>query len=163
MVTDEVHGVRTSVVCNRFGSGRNAVISKVVRGYRHNNIIMGVRSMLTFLPRSLAVPKRGCVINCPLHTLLGRILIRPHGRGRLVLSHISAAFIRQLFRLRIPRIFRKLIRVGGVTHGSNCGAGVIITSASRGVSPINAYMNINNIHVGPVLGRLNNRGVSVVT
>ncbi len=149
------------------GNGINRVVVNAIHAIAHgNSMVLSVRGTSTVLRHHSYLPASTFTRNSAMETVVtGMLPLRRTMRRdapTVVLSHTDSSFLHRLFMARISRVGSKAIRVVKITESPNSHSGVSIHSCSPGVSPINTYINLHNIHIHAVIDRLNNRGVSVV-
>ncbi len=158
-----IHRTREKRDLTRFRDRAHRLLATIIRGVSPgaNGTVLAVNRGRTALPGTRRIPSRVlrrnsrvgmCIIS------IGRARHNPH----MVLSHARPNLIGHLFRARIPRVFSNAVRVGSMSHRTNSHAGLTIYSTGPRVSPVNTYVNPHNRHMGGVIRRLTNRGVSVM-
>ncbi len=127
-----------------------------------NGTVVAVNSSRVCFPEARRVPNRRLGTNSVVGICIINVM-GPSGGPDIGISEARESFMEHLFRLRMPRVCSNAIRIGTVSERTNSEDGVTIVSAGPSISPVNAYVNGGEAEVSTVMGRLNNRGVSVVS
>jgi transcription termination/antitermination protein NusA len=162
VILQKIRDAEREQILQDFLARDEQLVTGTIKRIERGNVIVESGRIEALLPKSELIPKENLRVGDRVRAFLLKI-DRTHQRGpQLVLSRISADFIKVLFELEVPEIEEGLLEIKAAARDPGLRAKIAVKSNDPRIDPIGTCVGMRGSRVQAVTGELAGERVDII-
>ncbi|MBU8933127.1 MAG: transcription termination factor NusA [candidate division Zixibacteria bacterium] len=161
ILIQKVREAESDRIYNEFIDKVNTLVSGVVQQIDKGNVIVNLGRGEAILPVKEQIPREKFRQGDRIRAFI--LDVQRSMRGpQIILSRVSAEFVRLLFALEVPEIYERVIEIKKIAREPGERSKVAVLSSDDRVDPVGACVGIKGVRVQSIVRELNNERIDIV-